>query len=200
MLDIMSENGLVPVKPDQKPPPREDEHGRGRRARKHDLAVALIALVQLRKMTQAEAWLALHPEHEHLSVQARDKRASRVFRWYNGQFGQDLDFREQLARAGLGMPRLISEMEKLLGATRWCPHRGREVPDWKVRDSAYGKLMVLLGVNAAGDHLKPGAAGARTGAANIDVGPEFDSDEDWYEKAMQVDAWAKERYVQPPDD
>jgi len=187
MAPVMSQNGLVPAKPKQKPPPREDAYGRTRRARKHDLAVALIALVQLRKMTQAQAWLTPHPEHEHLSVQARDKRASRVFKWYNGQFGADLDFREQLARAGVGMPRLISEMEKLLGATRWCPYQGNEVPDWKVRDSAYGKLMVLLGVNAAGDHLKPGGTGARSGAASIDVGPEFESDDDWYRQAMIVE-------------
>ena len=165
---------------------------------KRNLGAALIALMSFAGMTQTAAWRTLHPDQTITDMAARD-RAARTIAWYTQMY--PVSFQQQLDVHHMGRARILQELQKLLKAEKYDRALKRMVPDTKIVDAAVGKLMLLNGITPQGDFLKEAIDDVRRhgGGDDMDTGPEFDTEEAWYERAIKVQKVAEELYEEPPE-
>ena len=173
---------------------------------KHDDAVALIALVTLRKMKRPEAWRHLFPVDQDETDQVLSARAYRLERWHRNHFPSNLF--EMMTRNHLGIPRVVQEVQRMLKATRFDRHSQQREPDWKTVTEGVRILCQLWGVTSTGNHLddlrqvarqyigQPASDAPKT----IDVGPPPKDLEEYMRIARETQAKAEQRYLPPPAD
>ena len=167
-----------------------------RLAEKRNTGAALLALVQFKKISQAEAWRRLHPLATNVTDTQARFRARRLLQWYMTYYPPN--FQEALELNHLGRGRILQEMQAALKATKWDKNLKRVVPDWTTRTHARRDLLLLNAITPQGDYLDGAVKDARTKGREIDTGPEFKSPEEWYAMAMKVQAEAEKTYYKQP--
>ena len=140
-----------------------------RLAEKRNTGAALLALVQFKKISQAEAWRRLHPLATNVTDTQARFRARRLLQWYLTYYPPN--FQQALELNHLGRQRILQELQGMLKATRWDKSLKTLVPDWRTRGEAVKHLLLLNAITPQGDYLEGALKDARTKGREIDTGP-----------------------------
>ena len=167
-----------------------------RLAEKRNTGAALLALVQFKKISQAEAWRRLHPLATNVTDTQARFRARRLLQWYLTYYPPN--FQQALELNHLGRQRILQEMQADAEG-----HQVRYNERFQAGGSRTGRtrthavdehLLLLNAITPQGDYLDGAVKDARTKGREIDTGPEFKSPEEWYAMAMKVQAEAEKTY------
>lgn len=166
------------------------------RMQKRAMALHGIFLMRVKEMAPEDAWVEIHrPKRLRGKPENMRREMFRLVAWYQREYPPD--FQQLLDMAGLGQQGIADGLRAMGRATRWCPHRKCEVPDWKVRTEAMRMVFIANGMFMKGSARGSAAEQTETKRTEqlsaIVTGEKFDSTEEWLEYIAKANAAEQQR-------